>query len=270
MKILFLDLDGTLLNDQKEISKGNHDALQKALSAGHRVVIATGRPIASARMLNKRLGLNKEGCYIISFNGGIIYDCGKEEAIYEKCLSKETALKVVRICNEVGIHAQAYDLEHVLVEPNHDPEIVEYYGSTTGMHFRQVASFDETLPERVPKILVISLKDRNRLEQAAEALKAALSTQTDCFYSSGYYLEVVAKGLNKGAAVRWLCEKLGVSVADSIACGDQINDLTMIKAAGLGVAMANATEEVKASADYITLRDNNHDGIAEVVEKFML
>ena len=121
MKILFLDLDGTLLNDEKEITQGNREALQKALELGHRVVITTGRPLASAKIQNQRLGLTGQGCYIIAYNGGMIYDCGAEKAIYENYLPAQVAIKAVRICNSIDIHEQTYDATHVLVEPNHHP-----------------------------------------------------------------------------------------------------------------------------------------------------
>lgn len=270
MKILFLDLDGTLLDDNKQITAGNRRALQEALDRGHRVVITTGRPLASAKIQNEKLGLTGNGCYIIAFNGGVIYDCGKQQAIYENYLTKATALKALRLCKEAGVHAQGYDATHVLVEPDHDREAVEYYRSTTGTVFRQVESFEKELQESVPKVLAISLTDRSALEGAEKLVKTELAEETDCLYSSNYYMEIVAKGLNKGAAIVRLCGLLGVPVADSIAVGDQENDLMMIKTAGLGVAMANAIDTVKQQAGYVTTRDNNHDGVAEVVEKFLL
>ena len=270
MKVLFLDLDGTLLDDEKRITPGNRAALQQALDRGHRVVITTGRPLASAKIQNEKLGLTGNGCYIIAFNGGVIYDCGKGAPIYENYLSKETALKAIRLCNQAGVHVQAYDATHVLVEPDHDQEAVEYYRSTTGTVFRQVESFRQELGESVPKVLAISLTERAALERAEKLLKSELSLETDCLYSSDKYMEIVAKGLNKGAAIIRLCGLLGVPVSDSIAVGDQENDLMMIKTAGLGVAMANAIDSVKAQAGYVTTRDNNHDGVAEVVEKFLL
>ena len=270
MKVLFLDLDGTLLNDEKEITPGNRAALQAALERGHKVVITTGRPLASAKIQNEKLGLEGDGCYIIAFNGGVIYDCGKQQPIYENYLSKEMALKAAALCKQAGVHVQGYDATHVLVEPGYDQEIVEYYRSTTGTVFRQVEHFDTALQEKVPKLLAISLHDRAVLERAEKLVKSQLSVETDCLYSSNAYMEIVAKGLNKGTAILRLCGLLGVPVADSIAVGDQENDLMMIKTAGLGVAMANAIDSVKSQAGYVTTRDNNHDGIAEVVEKFLL
>ena len=117
---------------------------------------------------------------------------------------------------------------------------------------------------------VINLNQREPLIRLAETLNTELPDLIDCFFSSIDYLEIVPKGLNKGNAVRNMCRMLGIDLADTIAVGDEENDLTMIEAAGVGVAMANGIPAAKALADYVTTRDNNHDGIAEVVEKFML
>lgn len=270
MKVLFLDLDGTLLNDEKEITQGNREALNKALQMGHRVVITTGRPLASAKIQNERLGLTGEGCYIIAYNGGVIYDCGAQKPIYEQMLPKDVAIQAVRVCNSINVHAQTYDESHILVEPNHNPSAVEKYSHYSGIPYRQVEDFANEIGEGVPKVLVISYGDRPTLELAEKRLKESLGDKADCLYSSNSFMEVVAPGLNKGSAIVRLCDLLGVPVADSIACGDQENDLLMLKSAGIGVAMANGIDAVKAVADYITVNDNNHDGIAEVVEKFLL
>ena len=270
MKILFLDLDGTLLNDERQISQGNREALQKALEKGHRVVIATGRPLASAKIQNERLGLTGEGCYIIAYNGGIIYDCGAGKAIYENFLPADVALKAVRICNSIDVHAQTYDDTHILVEPNHHPDAVEKYSHFSNLPYRQIDSFEGNIGSGVPKVLVISYGDRPKLELAGEMLKEALAGEADCFFSSKSFMEVVKPGLNKGTAITRLCGMLNIPIENSIACGDQENDLVMIRTAGIGVAMANGIDTVKEAADYVTVRDNNHDGIAEVVEKFLL
>ncbi len=270
MKILFLDLDGTLLNDDKEITQGNRAALQKAIEMGHRVVITTGRPLPSAKIQNEHLGLTGQGCYIIAYNGGVIYDCGAGKPIYENYLPADVALRAVRVCNSINVHAQTYDDTHILVEPNHNPIAVEKYSHFSGLPYRQVDTFEGNIGESVPKVLVISYGDRPALEKASELLREALAGEADCFFSSKSFMEVVAPGLNKGSAIIRLCGLLGVPVADSIACGDQENDILMLKTAGLGVAMANAIDAAKAAADYITVNDNNHDAIAEVVGKFLL
>ena len=119
------------------------------------------------------------------------------------------------------------------------------------------------------KCLVINYREKTGLLRIQERIRRELDTQVDCFFSCDQYLEVVPKGMNKGQAVERMCRLLGVDIADAVAVGDEANDLSMIRAAGVGVAMANGTGEVKAAADYVTTRDNNHDGVAEVVEVFL-
>lgn len=268
-KILFLDLDGTLLNDDREISAGNRAALEKALALGHRVVINTGRPLKSAILQNKRLGLTREGCYLISFNGGLIYDSFREQVIYRQCLPIATALKVIRLCDQRNLHVQTYDREQVLVEPRWEDEALRRYCDKILMDYRVVPDFSRDLSEEPPKVLAISYTDRGALEALhAEIIQSF--PEVDSFFSCKEYLEVVPRGVHKGSAVNRMCQTLGIDVADSIAAGDAENDLSMLGAAGLGCAMANAVEAVKNTAGYVTEHDNNHDGIAEIVEKFLL
>lgn len=269
-KTLFLDLDGTLLNDRKEITPGNRRALDAALDAGHRVVITTGRPLVSAIKQSEKLELTGPGCYLIAYNGGIVYDSYRQEVIYRQALTTETAKQVIRLCNERNIHCQTYDRKNVLVEPRCDNEAVRTYCGRILMEYRVIPDLAEALTEAPPKVLAIDMEHREPLEQLAEVLNRELSDQMDCFFSSAQYLEIVPKGLNKGSALRQMCRLLDIPIEDSIAAGDEENDLTMIEAAGVGVAMANGIPAAKALADYVTTRDNNHDGIAEVVEKFML
>ena len=269
-KILFLDLDGTLLNDHKEITEGNRRAINQALARGHRVVITTGRPLKSAILQAENLGMTGKGCYLIAFNGGILYDCFRQEQLSHQALSIETACQVVDEANRRGLHIQTYDDRDVLVEPRCDTAVVRRYCGRILMEHRVVPSLPEALTKPTPKILAINLNQREPLIRLAETLNTELPDLIDCFFSSIDYLEIVPKGLNKGNAVRNMCRMLGIDLADTIAVGDEENDLTMIEAAGVGVAMANGIPAAKALADYVTTRDNNHDGIAEVVEKFML
>ncbi len=269
-KILFLDLDGTLLNDAKEITDGNRRALEAALAQGHRVVVATGRPLISAMEQNKRLGLTWPGCYIIAYNGGAVYDVYNGEVIFRKTLPRASALKAIDLANRHGIHIQTYDDTHVLVEPHCDKEEIRQYCGVIGMEYRVVEDHHKTLTWDPPKALAISLRGQSAMEALQAEMRQTLGQELDCFFSSKFYMEIVPKDMNKGNAVRSLCKQLGIDIAQSIAIGDEANDISMIQAAGLGVCMANGIDALKAVAGYVTIRDNNHDGVAEVVEKFML
>lgn len=268
-RLLFLDLDGTLLNDQKEITEGNRIALEQALERGHGVVIATGRPLKSAKDLAHRLGLDKPGCMMISSNGAILYDWEKNDTIFSCTLPIPSVRKLFAEANRRGLHIQTYEGELVLVEPRCEDKALERYCSRIGMEYRVIKDANQDVVQEPVKCLAIDFEDQAKLLAMQQWIRENMPQEADCFFSCKEYLEIVMRGMNKGNAVRRLCEMMGVDIANAVAVGDAANDLSMIRAAGIGVAMANGTEEVKAAADYITQRDNNHDGIAEVVLRFL-
>ena len=267
-RMLFMDLDGTLLDDRKEITAGNRRALEEALSRGHGVVIATGRPLKSAMDQARKLELDKPGCYLIAYNGAMIYDWEQQEQIFARTLDIPTVLEIFDYVNPKGFHLQTYDTWQVLVEPKCDNAIVRRYCDLIHMEFRVIGDVHKDLLEEPVKVLIIEPEDLEAIQKLQKDLEAAMGGKVDTFFSNPTYLEVVPAGMSKGEAVKMLCAMLDVPVENAVAVGDAANDISMIAMAGTGVAMANATDEVKAIANYITLCDNNHDGIAEVVERF--
>ena len=170
--------------------------------------------------------------------------------------------------NAAGEHIQTYDAWDVLVEPRCDNASVRRYCQLIGMAFKVIGDVRKDLTEAPVKCLVINYEEQSGIKKIQAWIRENMAREVDCFFSCDQYLEIVPRGMSKGEAVKMLCAKMGVDIADAVAVGDAANDLSMIEAAGIGVAMANGTEEVKAVADYITARDNNHDGIAEVVQRF--
>lgn len=268
-RLLFLDLDGTLLNDNKQITPGNRSALEQALQRGHGVIITTGRPLPSAMEQAHLLGLDTPGCLLIAYNGAIVYDWAQKKQIFQRTLSYETVYRVFDRANAWGVHIQTYDSRGVLVEARCDDEAVRRYCTMIRLEHRVIGDVRKDLKEEPVKCLAIDFQDKRGLTQFRDWVHANMYQEADCFFSCDQYLEVVPRGMNKGEAVKWLCAMLMVDIADAVAVGDMDNDLTMIRAAGIGVAMANGTEQVKAAANYVTQRDNNHDGVAEVVERFL-
>lgn len=268
-KILFLDLDGTLLNSRKEISPGDRWAIEKALSLGHRVVIASGRPLHSALFQAHRLGLDGPGCYVIAYNGAVIYDCSAGRELCRRALAMEDLYALFDEAGRRGIHIQTYDQSHVLVEPRCDDGLIRDYCALTKTEFRVIGDVRRDVVQPPCKALMIG-EEREPLEGMARWIGERMAGRVDCFYSSRLFLEAAPAGTNKGVAVRELCRALGIVVEESVAVGDEANDISMLQAAGLGVAMRNATLEVKAAAGYVTERDNDHDGVAEVVRRYFL
>ena len=266
-RLLFLDLDGTLLNDAKQITPGNRAALERTLQRGHGVIITTGRPLKSALEQSRRLGLDKPGCYTIAYNGAMVYDWSKHDKVFQRALTIPSVIRVFEKANEIGEHIQTYDSFDVLVEAKGDDEAVRRYCKMVSMTHRVIEDVHTDLREDPVKCLVINYEKKDGLEKMQAWIRENME-EMDCFFSCPQFLEVVPKGMNKGEAVKMLCKLLGVEIENAVACGDAANDLAMLKAAGIGVAMCNGTDEVKAVADYITARDNNHDGVAEAADKF--
>ena len=266
-RLLFLDLDGTLLNDAKEITPGNRAALERTLKRGHGVIITTGRPLKSALEQSRRLGLDKPGCYTIAYNGAMVYDWSKQDKVFQRALTIPSVIRVFEKANEIGEHIQTYDSFDVLVEPRGDDEAVRRYCKMVSMTHRVIGDIHTDLREDPVKCLVINYEKKDGLEVMQRWIRENMP-EMDCFFSCPQFLEVVPKGMNKGEAVKMLCKLLSVEIENAVACGDAANDLAMLKAAGIGVAMMNGADEVKAIADYITTRDNNHDGVAEAADKF--
>lgn len=269
-RILFVDIDDTLVTRKKEITPENSAAIAEALAAGHKVVISTGRPIAGTRPIINKLGLNREGCYAITFNGGLIWDCGKNAPIYKKTITLDEASHLFEEAYKDHFHVQTYDAENVLTP--RDDEEVRFYCKRLYMNYKVMPDLPASIPEPPVKVLMISLKEHDRLE----AFRRRISREPwakdtlNIFFSNEWYCECVAKGISKGFAVRFMADYLGIPMENTVSAGDAENDLEMIRAAHIGCAMQNAVPELKAEADYITENDCDHSGVAEIIRKFIL
>lgn len=266
-KILFTDIDGTLLSDDMTVSAGNRKAVEKALEQGNYVVVATGRPVKSGKAIVERLGLTMPGCYMIAFNGSVLYDCHTDRILYEETIPLPHIRKLFEEAEKAGLYIQTYDQTDILTERK--TRELEYYSGRTGMSYRIIPHLKQELKREPNKALLIHLESRQKLEEFQKANEYWTKDIFDSFFSSNTYLEYCPAGVNKGSAILHLCSLLDIPIENTIAAGDEWNDISMIQAAHIGVAVKNAVEAVKEAADYVTERDNNHDAVAEVIEKFM-
>lgn len=267
-KIFFTDLDDTLLDSNKQISAGNRKAIAKMLKEGHAVVITTGRALASAMKQAKQLGLIGKNCYIICFNGGQIYDTEGQKLIYNQTVPLEYVRSVFDDAHAFGVHAQTYSDTHVLAE--HDNENFRKYCDLQLLDGLVVPDILQALETEPPKILVIDYAQPENISRFREQFQEKYQGKLDLFRSHAALLEMVPPGVNKGAAIGFLCRYLGIPIENSVAAGDAENDLTMIQAAHVGACMCNGVSQVKEQADYITQADCDHDGVAEIIYKFIL
>lgn len=267
-KILFLDLDGTLLTDDKKISDGNRQAIKKVLDQGNYVVVVTGRHVESGRIVAKELGLTMPGCYMIAFNGSVIYDCSADRILYERTIPIQYVYQLFEKAKDAGIYIQTYNKTDILTE-KHTREL-DFYTKRTRMSYKVIPDVTTSLEEEPYKVLLVSLDGRKVLEDFQEANADWTEGKMNSFLSCNEYLEYCPLAVDKGNAIRYLCSFLNIPIENTIAIGDERNDITMIQKASIGVAVANAVDEAKEVADYVTEKDNNHDAVAEAIEKFML
>lgn len=268
-KVLFLDMDGTTLDDEKQISEENLEALKRVTEAGHEAVIATGRTESSAEHLRKYYGLDQIGCrYMIIYNGAAILDCGTGKCLYSRRLSLEYVKALIDAARRADIYIHTYAGNHVLTECR--DENLALYLKKTSLEAQVVPDMKQALKEPPYKMLAVDIQGPDRLQAFRTAQSAWAGGKVDMYFSCREYLEMVPEGVSKGAALLRFCELMDIPVQNAIAVGDEGNDLSMIKAAGVGCAVANAQEEVKAAADYVTQNDNNHSAIAEIVDRFVL
>ena len=265
-RMIVLDLDGTLTNRNKEITPKTREALFELKRQGGIIVLASGRPTYGVMPLARELELHESGGYILSFNGGRIINCKTGETVFAKELPVSSNSRIIRMAKDHGVNILTYEND-LIVTPNAGDEYVEKEAAVNKLEVKEVSDMEAYVQFPVVKFLM--LEDGDYLAMVEPKVKAALGRDYSVYRSEPYFLEILPKGIDKAASLERLLTRLGMSRNEMIACGDGYNDLSMIQYAGLGVAMENAVFPVKKAADYVT-GSNDHDGIAHVVEKFML
>ena len=268
MKILFADLDDTLLSSDKTISEKNLSAIREMTDKGHAFVLNTGRPLYSAVKLAKEYDFTTKNYYISSYNGGQLYDIANKKELYHEGVTYDVVEYLFKEAKKHALHVQTYNDDCILVEE--DSEYIKWYSGRIKMPYRVVDNVLTALEKEPLKCIVAHMTDHDRLVEFQKEIGARLADVTQNLFSNPVLLEFGSLKASKGIAVTKLCEILDISVSDSVAAGDEENDISMLKAAGVGVAMKNGVDSVRAAADVITENDNNHDAIAEIIEKYIL
>jgi hypothetical protein len=275
MKLLFTDLDGTLLTDEKTILDCDMEAIEDMLSRGHKLVLCTGRPLTSAKQLAQKYGFDKPGFFLVSFNGGLIYDYATEQSILTRYIPVESVKFIMDAAHRCGMHAHTYSGDMVVSE--YETEQLKTYCRLMKMDYVVVKDIRDYYGEFINvvvkppiKVNVITPFDHSSLVDFRAEMRKSTEGKLFDVFSKPEMLEFSHMQSNKGDAVRFMADFYKVSLSDTIAAGDEENDCPMIEAAGVGVAMANASPVAKSVADYVTLADNNHGGIAEIVKKFVI
>lgn len=264
-KAIVLDMDGTLVNSNHQVSPKNKEALLKIQEAGVKVVLASGRPTHGMITIAKELELDKYESYILSYNGGNITCMKTNEVIHSSALEKEIIHELYDFSREHKLGIMAYEDSSIITED--DDEYINLEVEINKMSINRIDNFKEYMQKESIKCLMTGHDDH--VAKVEEILKEKYEGKLSICRSMPFFLECMPLNIDKGQSLDRLAKHIGITKEEMIACGDGYNDLTMIKYAGLGVAMSNGCDAVKEAADFITL-SNDEDGVAHVIEKFIL
>lgn len=286
-KLVAIDLDGTMLNSYGIVTENTKKIIKETIKKGTDVIIASGRPIDSIQTIAKEIGSKN---YFIAGNGALIYDIKNDKVIYEKYMSKQKVLEIIKLCEENSIAYNVYTEKTILATSlkynvlyYHKENLKKEENKQTSINIvKDMHNYIENSEEE--KILKISICDDSKsifnsilrklknvegieVLDVSHMSRKMIKQGTEDIPIEYYYTEISLKEVDKWNAIEYLIEKLNIQKEEVIAIGDNINDKKMIENAGLGVVMEGSTPVVTNIADYITT-SNNEEGVAKALEKF--
>ena len=260
IKLVATDIDGPIFIPEKEFTKEVKDCISKLNASGIKVVLVTGRMNAAASKIAKDLGLNTP---VISYQGGLVVENGK--VLYERYLTKEQTERILEWSKSENIHINLYN-DDILYSEKDCYEIQRYCNNLHTEH--TVKKFSEIKKDKINKLLAIDYSDPERITRYEKELQEKFP---DLYIvkSTPYFLEFSNPEASKKCAVEFLQRYWGLKKEEILTIGDQNNDIALLQAGGIKVAMGNATEELKEIADYIT-ESVYDDGFVKAMERFCL
>lgn len=260
-RLIASDIDGTLLDSRKRITPRVESAVRRTEAAGAAFCISSGRPLCGLQDFIGQLGLSSpviacNGANVMLPDGTVLYEC---------CLEPDAAMEILDFAERFGVTSCVWSHERLFV--NEMNERTRDYRRMSPLAPVRVGDFSRVCAEGVEKILWHD--EAVRVQKFMKILSEEMRSEVNFFTSNPNFLEFVNKNTSKAKALEWLAGYLGVGLDETMAIGDGFNDLEMLKTAGLGVAMANAADEIKAQCGWVA-PSNDEDGVAEVLERFVL
>lgn len=265
-KLIAIDMDGTLLNNAREISLRTYNTIQDAKSAGIKIVLASGRPLEGLRPYLEYLGLTGDDDFVIAYNGSLVQRVGNSEVLHRTTLRGSDAKRLQKVATQLDLFIHAFSTEQGLITHQYN----QWTEIESSLNCVPVCETDfEQIDDNDHLIKIMMVAGETALDNAIAKLPAALRLDYTVVRSAPYFLEFLHLESNKGLGVAHLANILGIAAEQVMCIGDAENDHHMLKFAGLSVAMGNASPETKALADYIA-PNNDQDGVAVAIEKHAL
>ena len=261
--LIAVDIDGTLLSSAGTVLPGTRAEFARARQAGATIALASGRPVSGLRRLVDRVALDSRGMAFVGVNGAMIVDADTGQTVAEHHLEPQLVRRIAVLGAEAGVVLMLCAGDELIVdEPERQQVQFEAEGNATRL--RAVPSLRDLPDSELVVNKVLMTADPAVLRPFGERFAAEFDGQVEHSFSAQFYFEATPAGVDKGSAIEEIARSRGLSLADSVAFGDNYNDLPMVRAAGLGVAMGNATAGVRAAADRVTAT-NDDEGIAAVL-----
>ena len=265
-KLIALDMDGTLLNSDKKLTERVKTAITSAKNKGVHVVLASGRPTEGMMPYLIELGLDTDKDFILSYNASLILKVASKEVISRAILKGSDVKELYKVAQNLNVNIHAFSTDKGLITPKNS-EYTQVEATLNDIDFSLFDFNDIDDNEDILKVMMIDAEDH--LSKVIEQLPAYLQDKYSCARSTPFFYEFMNPKSHKGYGMAALCKHLNLSSDQVICIGDGGNDKEMIEFAGLGIAMENATDEVKAIAQVIT-SSNDDDGVAKAIEKYIL
>lgn len=264
-KIIATDLDETLLNDQKHVSEADIKSISKLQDT--KLVIATGRGFEAVQANLKEIGLyDLENQYLISFNGGVITECKDNKILYSHLMPFEDVKRLFEIGLKYDVCIHIYTLDCCYAYRLFENERNILIGGSFALNTFEDTSLEFFKDKKIAKVLFCK-EDMDYLRMIKKQIN--LDDRFSISFSSNRYLEINPLGIDKGVGLKKLCKLLDIDIKDTIAVGDNLNDLSMIKVAGLGIGVKNSLDDIKDDLDVLLDYTNNEDPLTHIVEKYV-
>ena len=264
IRLIALDLDGTLTNEEKIITPRTFDALMTAQRQGVRLCLASGRPPYGMMPLARELHMEMYGGVVMAYNGGHVMDCATRKVITETILDESLLSRLLHFESLSGMTLMTYH-EDKIYTSHADDTYVHISSRNNKMDVVGVEDFLRDVPKPVNKCLMVG--NPANVPYWEHVMQEAFRGEMNIMRSTPYFIELLPLHIDKGPALESIARSIGIVPDDIMAFGDSYNDISMIRTAGIGVAMENAEDAVKDAADYVTL-SNDNDGVAAALEAF--